>query len=311
MCNLNILITKKEGRIKDIVGFLMATTSNSFTNNPDGEGFWAGGVLVKGYEKINYVKYAEQIIDSNIVITHQRLSTSGHDEKYCHPFEDDDFVLVHNGIINDFLGKNGSDTYGFFKQFTKQFKKDKGKNREERIKKIIKDLLENLSFGSYSIALFDKKTEKLYYFKNFSTEIHFYENENFIYISTIEENKLFLNLIGEGFKELDIKDNIIYRTSIKEDIVIRNIGEIKDYLGDYGGGYDYDWGYKRKKTNLPTIEEVNKKIKDQTLVICSDLAPCKNCQILTYNLNVKGERICNDCLEEDEKYYDALEEDYV
>lgn len=193
----------------------MATTSNSFASNDDGDGLYIShsDKIVKSMTKINLFDFNHDIEKSDIVITHQRLSTSGHTIEFCHPFYDDNFVLVHNGIINQFQGKVGSDTSGFFLAFTDLFNK-KIKNRKDREKCIIETLKElfKKDGGFYSIFILDKKTKRSYYFKNSTTHIIFYRIGNLIYITTSYDNCKFISMLTQDkYNEIEIKDNEIYR----------------------------------------------------------------------------------------------------
>jgi len=251
MCNLNILIrknTRKKSLIKVIPSFLMGVTSNSYAVNSDGDGFYAGGVIERNVNKIDLLKYKPVLMDSKIILTHQRISTSGLSSRYTQPFINKDFALIHNGIINEFLGKNGSDTYGFFKQFCKQFylKNEMGFNREEKIKYAIKDLLDGLDCGSFSIAILDRVTNNLYYFKNDDTSIYAYSNSELLYFTTLEENKLFLSMFKIRFWEREVKDYRIYRINTDDEIKIKIIGRIKKASNSYGG---YNKKCKRKQKN--------------------------------------------------------------
>jgi predicted glutamine amidotransferase len=211
MCNINALYARN-GKKNNTVPFLMAVTSNSFASNRDGEGIFTNfnNKVVKSKDKIDYFSMKDIIEKSNVVITHQRLSTSGFELKYNHPFEDKEFIIVHNGIINHFKEGEGSDTYGFFKKFIITFKKMKG-DRENRILKTIKTLFDE-DLGSYSILIYDKVTKLSYYFKDSTTRISFYRNKDFLYITTEDSNSLFLNLLNCGkFNELIVEDRAIYR----------------------------------------------------------------------------------------------------
>lgn len=283
MCNINILIRKNIEKDKGkVCGFLMETTLNSFSRNPDGEGFYCsdGNLLIKRKNKINLFKYRKNLKKSNIIITHQRLSTSGHEIEYNHPFRSKEFILVHNGIINDFLGKNGSDTYGFFKRFVKIFDKLEGK-REEKIIYSIKELLDNLKFGSFSIALLDKTTNNLYYFKNENTSINFLKSKSFLFVTTLYENKYFLDRFDENFKETKIEDHLIYR--INENLNIDVVGKIKRCKKQY---------YYQNIFIIPKREEIN-----QREILIGEYGVCGHCGQDTCNLDAESfEKICDECL---------------
>lgn len=236
---------------------MVSVTSSSYANNSHGEGiyFSEDDLLVKGYDKIKLTKYMKQVMRASFIITHQRIATSGYEEEFVQPFNDtkNEFVLAHNGIMSEFTGKVGSDTWGFFNQFIALFQNLKG-NREQKIKKAIKKLLDGKNYGSYSIVLYDKKDKILYYFKNSTTYIHFYKatNGEKLFITTECDNETFLSMFDEKFVEKDIDDLGIYRIAIKNKISIRKIGMIKD------------WGYEYIKdtplSNLPSnVSIVSKK----------------------------------------------------
>lgn len=298
MCNLNILIrknTRKKNLLKAIPSFLMAVTSNSYADNPNGDGFYAGGVIERSVNKIDLLKYKSVLMDSNIILTHQRISTSGLSSRYTHPFLNKDFVLIHNGIINDFLGKNGSDTYGFFKQFCKMFyqKDEMGCNREEKIKYAIKDLLDGLDGGSFSIAILDRVTNNLYYFKNDDTNIYAYSNSELLYFTTLEENKLFLSMFGIRFWEREVKDYRIYRINADDEIKIKIIGRIKKASNSYSGYSDYSFNGRHQSNIIFTGKE--KKLKGR----------CANCDRKTDNWSIDNSCwLCKEC----EKLYGDFED---
>lgn len=212
MCNINILI--KKNKIKEITPFLMCVSANSFATNSHGEGIFipSSNRLIKSPGKINYYNYKDEIENSNLIITHQRWSTSGFEVKYNHPFVSENFVMVHNGIINQFLNGSGSDSSGFFVKLNEEFKKITSHlSREDKILRVLKTLF-NKDIGSYSIFIYDRINKNSYYFKNSYTHIYFWYNDNGLFITTSNSNDLFLDMIDkEKFKELEIQDRIIYR----------------------------------------------------------------------------------------------------
>lgn len=224
MCNLNIVFkTNKKNR--DIASFLMGVTSNSYSSNSDGDGIFCDNKLVKGFNKIDLLKLKSHITKSKIVITHQRKATSGFSERWVQPFVAKEFVLVHNGIVNDFLGKKGSDTWGFFIKFIKVFDKQSG-TREEKIISAIKKLLDDREHLFYSILILDRKTDIAYYFKSDSSSIHFYLSKDLLFVTTNQSNEIFLNLIKGKFNEIEIEDYKIYSIGVNKDITIFPVGEI-------------------------------------------------------------------------------------
>jgi predicted glutamine amidotransferase len=244
MCNINA-IYRKNGRT-NITGFLMAVSSYSFVHNSHGEGIYINSTneLYKSKRKIDYLSHMYNIEKSDVVITHQRYSTSGFELEYNHPFANDDFVIVHNGIINQFLDRSkGSDTYGFWLRFNEEFKKLGTKQtRTVRIVHILKTLFKE-NIGSYSILIYDKKTKHSYYFKN-TPSIHFYTNDDYLFVTTESSNREFLSLISnkefiginiESRKIYEIKPNgeVYFLSSFPQEKIIESTID-EDYDDDYG-----------------------------------------------------------------------------
>lgn len=300
MCNLNILIKKENA---DIIPFLMATTSNSYSHNKDGDGFYSDGELVKGKKKINLFKYKENLNNSQIIINHQRISTSGHENAYTQPFQNDDFVLAHNGIINDFLGKRGSDTYGFFLKFNKIFKKQRGE-RDKRIIKTIKKVFKKMVGGSFSIALLDKQTDKLYYFKNYRTSISLFRNKDFVYLTTLSDNEVFLDLLGKGFNKIDMEDDFIYCLFVENKVRCKRVGKIKYKEENWNNNnWKSKWAHnKKEKTINEKVEPIfwensSNKLRERNIQLFHYFENCVVCGLPTRNFDISNsERICDDCI---------------
>lgn len=233
MCHLNILIKDKDNREQRVIDFLNNVTAVSYSLNDDADGsyFNVTDRLVKSDNKVNLSLYFDDILKSNFILTHQRIATSGRTDKYHQPFKSDEFVFLHNGIISEFVENEKSDTFGFMTRFLDAFNGTKKRTREDKVVYAIKKVLDGVS-GSYSIGLFDKKTERLYYFKSFSTDIKVYKNKKYIYITTSDFNERFLEILTDKkFKEMDIKDYTIY--SIENDKKIYKIGKIKEHEYKY------------------------------------------------------------------------------
>ena len=231
------MIKDKDNREQRVIDFLNNVTAVSYSINDDADGsyFNVTDRLVKSDNKVNLSLYFDDILKSNFILTHQRIATSGRTDKYHQPFNSDEFVFLHNGIISEFAENEQSDTYGFMTRFIEAFKGTKKKTREDKVIYAIKKVLDDVS-GSYSIGLYDKKKEILYYFKSYSTDIKFYKNKKYIYITTSDFNERFLTLLTDKkFKEMDIKNYTIY--SIEKDKKIYQIGKIKEHEYEYKGKY--------------------------------------------------------------------------
>lgn len=231
MCNLNILVKKKGVENTQVLGFLSSVTLSSYLTNKDAEGvyFSHSKRLIKGEDKINMCLYPKSIRKSNFIMTHQRISTSGKTRAYAQPFRciDNEFVLIHNGIINEFQEGEHSDTYGYFyNHFLVRFNELKG-SREKKIIRAIKETLMGCS-GSYSIAIYDTKKKVMYYFKNKNRYIYFYKSDDdkILYITTKDTNKTYLDFFYREFNEMTIKDFGIYKITVGKKIKVKNVGRI-------------------------------------------------------------------------------------
>lgn len=212
MCNLNVVFQKantpKQVR-EAIPGFVMAVTTLSYVNNSDGDGVYANGYLWKGQGKVDVVRIADRIKDAPVILSHQRIATSGFNGKFTQPFASKEFVLIHNGIINDFVEQGKSDTWGFFHQFCSEFEKAKGK-RDCRVVATIKKLLDG-NRGFYSIALLDRVTGTVFYFRNSWAQISLWKSKHVLYLATDKGNKRMLPMLGEKFKEVTVGTYVINR----------------------------------------------------------------------------------------------------
>lgn len=278
MCNLNIFI--KNRLMSETTTFLSSVSAISYISNSDSEGFYCDKLdnVVKSLDKIDFLKYKEQLDLSSYILIHERISTGGDGLENSHPFMNDEFVLIHNGIFNSFKDKNAtnkSDTNCFFDRFTTKFKefkenKDNNINRTNAIIKTIKELLDKNS-ESWSICVYDKIDDCVYYFKNENTTIHAYRNNNYIYLTTNYSNDKFLSLLGRKYDELEIKDNFIYKIkSTDKKIKIYSVGEIekpKEVIKIYGGYNTYGsydaYGNRDYSKNYHNISYTSPKNKDE------------------------------------------------
>ena len=110
--------------INRLAGFMMATTTNSFTSNDDGDGVYFNcGALQRQVNKVNYFKYRAHLALSTIIIGHQRIATSGMAPNFIQPLMRDEFIMAHNGVISSYATATDSDTYHLFDKFVKEFRK--------------------------------------------------------------------------------------------------------------------------------------------------------------------------------------------
>jgi asparagine synthetase B (glutamine-hydrolysing) len=136
------------------------------------------------------------------IVGHNRYTTTGDakDNKNNHPFESNRFIMVHNGIINNHLllrrGKieGETDSIVIIENLEKSI-------RSNKVVDAIKKTAEQLT-GSFSVMLYDKQDDKLYYFKNKMTRFSFaryqFKDKVVVFGSTNENslNSLYVNWDG-------------------------------------------------------------------------------------------------------------------
>lgn len=313
MCNLNILYSLENFKNSMLIAeFIQSTTSASFLNNSDGEGFYFNnGNLYKSANKLNAFKYLLDFEESNLIITHQRLATSGLNIKYTHPFlnKKTGFILAHNGILNKYSTPISSDTYNLFIEFNKEFiKHNKQHNREQSIILSIKSLLDETQ-GSYSIILCDSVEKIIYYFKNNFTDINLFKNHKYLFITTKEKNSLFLTLLNVKFNKVKIKSNRIYKINIQnKDFNIEKIAKIKQSTQVYnytGLNNAYMSPINGIKENEDIYKKYNlKKVTHKDYITLSDIRKCSLCDEGTYLYDTINKlNICHNCAPSEQEQY--------
>lgn len=313
MCNLNILIktNQTEDQERENLNFYMCACTNSFINNSDGEGFYfdKSDLLIKSKQKIDIIAQMDNLKNSKFILGHERISTSGHEDTYIQPFQNDDFVLMHNGILNDYVKNAHSDTFNLFEDFKLLFNNVEG-SRQEKIIKCIKSALDD-NEGSFSISIFDKKENALYYFKNDKSQIHVVrtKDKKLMFLTTSNSNIGIFDIYKEKSKKIDIQNFKIYKITIREDKVnFHIIGKIKK--PSMSKVY-YPWGYKYSYNDVYTISTPTPKIKEN---VKEDLRylkkrfdiredekehKCLYCDRKTKNLQYKtGYNMCDECIQD-------------
>lgn len=239
-------------------------------NNADAYGIFARDYIKK--EGVSFVKRKlsniSEIIDdlpqTPFLVGHNRLATQGSakDNKNNHPFETDDWVVVHNGIIhND-------------NELKKRYKLDYDEQTDSAIiihmleyfkhddeVDIIKDVAEMLE-GSFSVVVYSKKTGNLYYFKEGGTSFYFglieKGTDTIILGSTSEDNieecyqgnrMIFPVCRYDNKSIVEAEKGLIYRITKEKGIEIVRDFEPTTYWGFYGDKYEnsskksrwFDW----------------------------------------------------------------------
>jgi predicted glutamine amidotransferase len=133
MCNINILVRRRDANIDKEVAFMQTVTTLSYDSNNDADGvFFSDGLVMKSSDKLNLISLREHFVTSKMVMTHQRIATSGKEEQYHQPFTSEEFAFMHNGIVSSFATGGHSDTHNMFQTFLKYFNKNNAKNKSRQ-----------------------------------------------------------------------------------------------------------------------------------------------------------------------------------
>ena len=334
MCNLNVFIKAKESEEEElnrITNFLICATTYSYHYNDDGDGYYfdSGDFLVKSPHKIDLLQFEEYIKKSNFIISHQRIATSGRTAEFIHPFSNDDFVLIHNGVMSQFdLDDGNSDTYTFFNLFYELFKSSEKENREDKIIESINNLLCDRR-GTFSIFIYDKKEKLSYYFKGYGSRITILKDkeEKFMYITTEGDNKNFLKVyLDNGWEEQTISAYEIYRISLKDGKVSMELaGKIEEEEPPKKEEFATGKVHK-KKMSKKEKKRLRKLKKREGWEFSGIKSPCQSCGIPTFNINRERERtmegiyncvLCDDCIKDEREVInsyiniDDYEDDFI
>src|SRR3989337_1675447 len=106
MCNLNII------KNADIMPFLLTASAISYDGNDDGDGIYCDKMEkeVKSDKKLNLNLYKDQLNTSNVILSHQRIATSGKTTENHQPLSNEEFVIIHNGVLWGLGDVHKSDT---------------------------------------------------------------------------------------------------------------------------------------------------------------------------------------------------------
>jgi len=270
MCNINLIYRKDKTASYKIPELMNIISFYSFVDNNDGEGcvyFLNDDLLIK--KSVNKLRYSKP---TWFLVSHQRLATSGYNAKNIHPIETKDLLILHNGVIYDFGDEEKSDTYYLAEMLQKHYKKYKDVSKA--VRRITKEI-----YGSYSVVVIEKKTKKVFYFKNDRTNMFILNSKNYIIMSTERANvsfaKYWLKCVGKikrvesnyvydvlnGFKKIRVFEPKTY-----------SCGYSKGWYGCYGDygydGYDYYDTNKSHDAGVQTLLGVNygaKKLSQKAL----------------------------------------------
>ena len=245
MCEINAII-KMNGSVlntDDKIEFLEMLKSGSIEND-DAWGYFTPSQAAKFTG--NHINQNLKINkDDWFIVGHNRMATKGDpkDNKNNHPFWNDRYTMVHNGVIDnvDFLKEKYSipkveneiktDSY-IIMELMEKFGSECNYNTEETIKKVIYNLE-----GWYSIIIYDRKTDILYYIKDYLTEINVsLAGNDTIAMSTRKErieylynDKSIFNFFSYNRHSKTFKDYHLYKITKKE---IEDLGEVNHLIID-------------------------------------------------------------------------------
>lgn len=181
-----------------------------------------------------------------------------------HPFELGDLILVHNGVISNAgslmeehkvsteITTDSFIVIFLINKFLKEFEaKGKKGSRSSLIAEAIKRTT-NLISGSYSIFLFDKKENKLYYFKNNRSIFYFYKpNKDMIVGSTVFTN------FEHIYNNKEVYNELIKPKSGK--IYLVNSGKNKQSFLQELGVFETYFKKRKRKKQLEDEEDTEEK----------------------------------------------------
>lgn len=210
MCNINLILRKDGKDTNQISQYMNVVSQVSWLKNDNGEGYLArnneqGWTFAKGLDKIIYRgRY-------NFIVSHQRYATTGNKEGNAHPFLTKNVLIMHNGTFYNISKGNDSDSKIFTEIFDKNYKQNKGK-----MIKTINDTHKEVN-GTYSIVVFDRKKERLYYYKSSRRDMFLLNTPNWLIMSTLKDNLIF----AKNFFD------------IKKPIIALNSGRIYDIFNNF------------------------------------------------------------------------------
>lgn len=220
----------------DIENFNRLMEFGVVNGNKDAYGLFNGFYSFKEKGMFNSKSINKKLLlNDNFIVGHNRWKTSGSEDKNFnnHPFEMGDFVLVHNGVIDnddvlkeDFKVNHKIETDSFvILWLVNEFYNKSDKNtRDDKIIDSIKRTFKLLE-GSISVVIYDRVSKNIYYFKNSRTEFSMMLVDDITLIGST--NQLNLSYVYQDSKksDFDIKDNHIYRIN-KEGIF--SVGRLKE-----------------------------------------------------------------------------------
>ena len=293
MCQIQFI--KRKGKClahKDISEFFKLMELGSVDNNC-AFGFFNDKVFHKSKGRFNLSNFQKnkKLLESNFIVGHNRLATSGDKNKNFnnHPFKLGDFILVHNGVIHNseslrcnhnIISQVETDSFVILWLINHFVTNSKIKDRVKSIISAIQKTTKKLR-GQFSVFLYDKANNDLYYFKNELAEFSFCLFDNSLLVGTTNFNNLahlFLNdkyvFDDTLFKKrtlIEVENNKIYL--INDSDFIKEIANFETSADNYAwcdfnyrtGGYDFNEDDEFSYYDELTIDQQIQETFDQLL----------------------------------------------
>lgn len=176
MCNINIIIRRDKKRTTGVTECMNVVSFNSYLKNDDAEGYYCEDFKPK--KAIH-----KQIIRGrhSLIVSHQRISTSGKNENMTQPIETDHFLVTHNGVFFGLGTVDDSDTYNYALKLEEKYAKNN--SLIASLKELNKE-----TDGRYSVAVYNKETREFIYYKCRGSFMYQAISKNYIMMSTIKDN---------------------------------------------------------------------------------------------------------------------------
>lgn len=178
MCNINVIIKKDKVPSPEVLNCMNVVSAISYEGNSHGDGFYGNDHQVcRNKGKLIYRG------DYSFIVSHQRLATSGKIDSMIQPLQSKNFILVHNGIFRnvDEESLKQSDTHAYLKLLEEDYKTTK-----DAVQTIIN--VNEKTEGYYSCVLYDKNTDKHYYYKESHSNMYIIDTKDYRLMSTREDN---------------------------------------------------------------------------------------------------------------------------
>ena len=248
MCQIQLIYKRKKLNNEDLDEFIKLMCFGAFDNG-DAWGIFNKSHMFKQDKIFNPASIdLKRFTKDNFVVGHNRLECGSIDtfnfrkkennNLNNHPFELNDFLLIHNGIIHNaakLFKKNKleteivTDSYIIIYLINKYFKMSLKSSRKDKIIDAIIKTTKKLS-GWYSVVLYDKIGDELYYFKDDITKFNFCIIDESILTGSTRKLNLKYTYSHKPKKYFIPKDNKIY--SIKyskiDKTFFRAIGNLVD-----------------------------------------------------------------------------------